>query len=384
MLTPPTAYLNGYPKACTADAEAADNYIHHTQIGDPALDPVLEEIADLPIGDFHRFLKAGIESNDEMLRRAPEVLRNFFRDYSEPDWLDHEAFRPGVRAFHVNADLMLAAFVAGVLVEGFSTTISKSFAMTGRVASTSRRLRQNNRQLMEIFYPDGLLPEGDGWRLSYRVRFVHGRIRQLLAASDQWDNEVYGVPLHAANLGFAISVFSQRLLDYAALLGARFTPDEQASILAVWRYSGYLMGIPESILYNTGTEAKRIHRIALLCEPPPNEDSALMANALIKSIPSVAKITDPVEQRKTVMLAYRVSRALIGGQLADGFQYPKTRVAGVLFGFRTKERLKRWMKSSKLVRAGNFVQMLDISIFDSDGIGYRMPDHFHHEDSSPW
>ena len=384
MLTPPTAYLGGYPKARQTDAVVADNYIRHTHSGDPALDPVLEELAGLPPGDLHRYIKAGVEQDNEKLRRAPEALRNFFRDFAEPEWLDYEAFLPGIRAFHANADLMLAAFVAGVLVEGFSTLIAKSFAMTGRVASTSRRLRQNNRHLMEIFYPAGLLQDGDGWRLSYRVRFVHGRIRQLLAASGKWDNEAYGTPLSAANMGFAISVFSQRLLDYAVLLGARFTDDEQESILAVWRYSGYLMGIPESILYTTGAEAKQIHRIALLCEPPPDEDSALMANALINSIPGVANIEDPVEQRKTIALAYRLSRALIGGQLADSFQYPKTRVVGTLFGFRTKERLKRRVKSSKLIRAGNFVQLLDISIFDSEGIGYRMPDNFQHEDSSPW
>ena len=38
------------------------------------------------------------------------------------------------------ADQMLMAFVAGVLVEGFSTLIAKSFNMTGRVAHTKRRL----------------------------------------------------------------------------------------------------------------------------------------------------------------------------------------------------------------------------------------------------
>ncbi len=51
---------------------------------------------------------------------------------------------------------MLVAFVTGVLVEGFSTLIAKSFNTTGRVAATPRRLMQNNRQLMEIFLPGSL------------------------------------------------------------------------------------------------------------------------------------------------------------------------------------------------------------------------------------
>ena len=53
---------------------------------------------------------------------------------------------------------MLTAFVTGVLVEGFSTLIAKSFNITGRVASTKRRLQQNNRHMLEIFFP-GNLPE---------------------------------------------------------------------------------------------------------------------------------------------------------------------------------------------------------------------------------
>ena len=71
----------------------------------------------------------------------PAGLRDFFNSLKEPPWLYSEGFRPGIRAFHANVDLMLTAFVTGVLVEGFSTLIAKSFKMTGRVASTKRRLQ---------------------------------------------------------------------------------------------------------------------------------------------------------------------------------------------------------------------------------------------------
>ena len=50
---------------------------------------------------------------------------------------------------------MLTAFVTGVLVQGFSTLIAKSFSITGRVAMTKRRLQQNNRHMMDIFFPAG-------------------------------------------------------------------------------------------------------------------------------------------------------------------------------------------------------------------------------------
>ena len=174
----PTAYVEGYEKARLYDQALADNYLKHVTIGDPELDPLMEELsAELSPGDLHRFIGAGIEQNEEALRLAPRALRDFFKNFREPPWLYYEGFRPGVRAFHENVDRMLAAFVTGVLVEGFSTLIAKSFSITGRVASTRRRLQQNNRHMLEIFFPAGLQRSSEGWKLSTRIRFVHPRIR---------------------------------------------------------------------------------------------------------------------------------------------------------------------------------------------------------------
>lgn len=383
MMQPPSAYADGHAKALHEDPAAADNYIRHTTIGDPVLDPVMEEIASLPSADLQRFIAAGVEGHEAQLCNAPQPLRDFFLGLEEPPWLDYEAFQPGIRVFYANVDIILVAFVTGVLVEGFSTLIAKSFSVTGRAAATSRRLRQNNRQLMEIFFPDGLRRNGDGWKLSMRVRLIHARVRYLLAHSGDWDHEAWGTPISAANLGLAISVFSERLLKFASLLGAHFTREEQDSILAVWRYVGYIMGIPETILYSSGAEARKIYRIGFMCEPPPSTESAAMANALINSIPNVAKITDPSEQRKVLRLAYQLSRALLGNRLADQFQYPKKRVPGTLLGFRMRQRIQRWMQGSQLVSA-NFSQLLDISVYDEEGVSYRMPSQVKHNPSNPW
>ena len=386
-MTVPSAYTEGYKKARLSDQARADNHIRHTTIGDPALDRVMEELSSLPPADLHRFIEAGIEQEKDGLRGAPQALRDFFDHFEEPPWLDYDAFRPGILVFNENVSLVLVAFVTGVLVEGFSTLIAKSFNITKRVAATKRRLQQNNRQLMEIFYPGGLRRDGDGWKLSTRVRFVHARIRGLLAKSDDWQHDAWGTPLSAAHLGFAISVFSKRLLDYSALVGARFSEEEKESVLAVWRYTGYLMGIPETILYTNGAEADEIYRVGYMCEPPPDADSVTMANALIQSIPEVAGITDPVEKEKVITLAYRLSRALLGKTLADQFQYPKISTTGTLFLFRNKQRMqhlfKRWFKKGG-VRAENFSQLLQIAVYDEGGLSYKMPDHVYASKSSPW
>ena len=384
MIQVPTAYAEPYAKARSHDEALADIYIKHTTLGDPELDPVMEELAALPPGDLHRFIRAGVEEQDEVLRKAPQPLREFFNNLEEPEWLDYEAFRPGIRAFHANVDLMLVAFVTGVLVEGFSTMIAKSFNITGRVASTKRRLQQNNRHMMDIFFPGGLYRNGDGWKMSMRIRIIHSRIRALLNKSEEWNHEAWGAPVSAAHLGLAISVFSKRLLEYSLKVGANFTEEEKDSVLDVWRYTGFVMGIPETILYTDAEAATRIYKVGYLCEPPPDPDSVAVANMLIQAIPTVADITDPKEQAELTTLAYRLSRALIGRERAEQFEFPKTPVLGTLFLYRMKQRYLRLVKNSQLVRSENFTQLLQISVYDEDGLSYRMPNHVHTSESIEW
>ena len=381
----PSDYVESYRQARRIDPAVADNYIKHTLIGDPELDPVMQELSSMPTNDLHRFIEAAIEQHDEVVRKAPQVLSDFFKNLEQPPpWLNRRAFEPGIRAFHANVDFMLVAFVTGVVVEGFSTRIAKSFRITGRVAATKRRLQQNNRHMLEIFFPGGMHRDGDGWKLSVRIRFVHSRIRALLANSDDWDHEAWGVPVSTAHLGYAISVFSKRLLDYSKLVGASFNKEERESVMSVWRYAGHLIGIPDTILYRNTAEAEKIYKVGYLCEPPADADSITVANTLIQAIPSVAGIADPVEREELLALAYRLSRALIGHRLADGFQFPKHPTLGTLFAFRTKERLKRLLKGTPLTRAGNFTQLLLISMYDEGELSYRLPDHVHTSKSMEW
>ena len=239
--------------------------ISHTLIGDPLGEAMAKDLRAFSPAEARRLIEAAMnEEGEEALRNAPASLREFFRDAeTAPEWLDYAAFAPSVRMFHRNSPLILAAFVAGVLIEGFTTNIAKSFHITGRVRDQGvRRLGQNNRHMTEIFLPNGMYRYGDGWKLSVRIRIVHARVRRLLSNSeDDWDTEAWGLPISAAHLGYAVSAFSARLLKHMKTLGAKYDDEEYASFMAVWRYSGYLMGIPETILFHEADDALELYDI---------------------------------------------------------------------------------------------------------------------------
>ena len=193
----PTEYRPNVEKAMAYNPELAATYLRHTLIGDPLMDEMAEELAPVSQADLTRFIHAGMEQDVEAMRAAPKVLRDFFIDYPGPDppWLDYEEFVPGIRAFHRDSGLILAGFAAGVLVDGFGTLIAKSFVLTGRVFDSGvRRLRQNNRHFLEVFFPGGLERAGDGWKLSVRIRFIHARLRRLLYDSGEWDTRLGAFP----------------------------------------------------------------------------------------------------------------------------------------------------------------------------------------------
>ena len=388
----PADYKAGHEKARQSAPAIADNYVAHTLIGDPLAEAMEEDLAELGREESTRLIEAAMnQEGEEALRDAPASLRKFFSEAeTPPEWLDYAAFAPGVRMFHRNSQVILAAFVAGVLIEGFTTNIAKSFFITGRVRDQGvRRLGQNNRHMMEIFLPGGLYRDGDGWKLSVRIRIVHARLRHLLNNSEDWDTEAWGVPISAAHLGYAISAFSARLLKHMKTLGAEYNAEEYASFMAVWRYSGHLMGIPETILFRDADEALRLYEVGLMCEPAYQTESVVMAHSLVNSAPLIAGRTEPADRRSLAQYVYSISRALIGRAVADALMYPPHATFGVVGWFKMQQRygyildklLPGRRQNSNFTR---FTSLLDTSLFDEEGIRYTLPDHVYAEESTKW
>ncbi len=393
MMKIPTDYDNpGYGRACALDPEMADNYIAHTMIGDPLADAAVEVLSTLKRSESNRLISAYMSFPDGTdLPDAPLEVRALIDDVmSPPDWLDIPALNAGIHMFHRNRKMVVAGMLAGVLVEGFSTNISESFFITGRLRDQGvRRLQQNNRHMVEIFFPSGMEPYGDGWRLSFRIRLVHAQVRNLLNNSEDWDDEALGIPLSAAHVGYAITAFSARLLKHMRSLGAVFSEEEAASFMATWRYSGLLMGIPESILFQGEADALKLFEIGTMCEPEPSASSVVLANSLINSAALVIGIDGSSEGKKLSLYVYKVSRALIGDLLANQLNYPKQPTFGVLPWFRFQARYDRFTsrflpKIARKSNASNFTTLMSGSWYHDEGITYDLPDHVYAEESSKW
>ena len=389
----PSSYVAGYEKVRSSNPDLADRYIKHTMIGDPVADTLMQELADLAPEQVHRHIKACIEGDEGGTRQAPEALREFFRDIETlPDWYHSEDVLPGCSLFHKYSDLFLTTFVVSVIIRGFTTLISLSFFATGRLLDYGvRRLKQNLAHLLEIMIPGGLDPQGDGWKLSVRIRLVHAQVRKLLAESDQWDTPAHGLPLNSAHIGYAAASFSAMMLQDAMKLGVEANAKECASFMHIWRCSAWLMGVPDAMLFRNEEDAREIIRVSLACEPPLEMESIAMSHALINSTPFVIGIEDRSKREKLAKLGFRLARAILGNETADELRFPKYSTFGLLSYMKAMRSLRELSQHIPLlqtenVRLKNFAALLDVTVLDdsTSGISYRLPDHHVADVSSKW
>ena len=218
-----------------------------------------------------------------------------------------------------------------------------------------------------------------------RVRFRARSGPAAVVVSDDWDHDAWGTPISAAHLGYALACFSARSLIHSKALGARYSPEEHDSFLAVWRYTGHLMGIPDSIIFTDEDDALDIYRIGGMCEPAPTVDSIVMANALIKSAPLVAGIEDRDEREKLVRkIIYPISRALVGHELADQLNFPKRGGKSTLIMYRLAQSARTLKSRSNGKGMDAFSTLLATSAYEDSGLSYRLPTHAYAEQSNEW
>ena len=169
-------------------------------------------------------------------------------------------------------------------------------------------------------------------------------------------------------------------------LSLAISPEERESIVKIWRYGGHILGVPEAILFTSEAEARRIYKIGHLCEPPPDDDAIGVANAVFKAIPAMAGVKTEAERKSLQMYAYRLSRVLIGNELADRYGYPNTiRIRYlVLLYLRAKTRLINLLTKNRLLQEQSFTKIFEATQYDKEGISYRMPDHVRATQQSPW
>ena len=249
----------------------------HALLGDDPAYRVMLEMRDkataTSMKQFTTALERGIEAVDE----PTQALVDLFADLDRiPEWVDFDQLYRGAVAFWRAGPIVPPILAWSSIATGFSMYSStRPVLFSGRLQDDERvgdRLIESFRYIAAAYRPGGMGRFEDGFRRTAKVRMIHAAVRYALSRSDAWDWENWGIPINNLDSMHTQSgQFGWGFIDAVQKSGVRFADREIEDIIALSRYVGWVIGVPEEILHTTPEDAYRKQRLHKLIEQPADD-----------------------------------------------------------------------------------------------------------------
>jgi hypothetical protein len=278
------------------------------------LQNISENDSPRPKIDLFSVLRAG--------SKVDPVLAQFWSEINTvPDWVDWSQLERGQRVFH----RYILASITGFILQGF---IGENSAASGVVEVLTRtggfdpknlthRLEETFRWLLEVTSDlQSIQPGGKGHADTIRVRLLHAQVRRrILALAERkpgyYDSAKYGLPINTLDSVHSISTFCcSPMWSQLPKMGIYPTEDEIKDYVALFRYLGHVLGVPQ-VLFGTTSRARKIMHLMMEHESQPSAMSQTVARNFIQIITS----TKPYKLSDGFVAAG--SRSMNGEELCD-------------------------------------------------------------------
>lgn len=264
--------------------------------------------------DFYGLLKDHHEQDP--------VLEQFWTEVHDvPPWVDWAQIQRGQRFFYRYA----LANIMGFALQGFmgdnaaAPGTAEVLVRTGGFSTKLlfRRLLENFQLLLQVTHSlEMLQPGGEGHLTAIRVRLLHSAVRERIlkiskTRPNYFDTQAYGVPANLLDSVHAIATFScNHFWLQLPKMGIRVTQQECADYIAVWRYVGYILGVPGEY-FNSVERSKAIMESMLYHEFRVTDTSKSLGHNFIQCLVDLP----PVNISKEFIEAG--SRVINGDRICD-------------------------------------------------------------------
>lgn len=248
--------------------------------------------ADQVVQSLH--MRSGFTAGQQMLETyiadphaLPEPERRIIADFISgfeivPDWLDPKLLNVGL-AFTQRSGLSgLVVLRDYCLMGGYeSAAINKPLIYTGALRKGAvKRLADTVKFWVDVTGDHALQYGNVGFLGTMQTRMIHSFARLNILKSTDWNTAKWGTPLNtwdmlATNLGFSL-VYLTGLRQ----MGVTASDEEVQGVFHLWKYIGYLLGIPLILLPDTETQAIEALYYWTMTQAAGDEDSRAMAHAL--------------------------------------------------------------------------------------------------------
>jgi hypothetical protein len=300
---------------------SAEELEPYRKVGDPEVDALLEHIIVECGADGRGGGRGGAfddvvdMAHGEYIRNTRSPPCEFYRHHRDcvPHWVDYDSIQRGMDVFLAYLPAAGCALFYRSLVGGFSipkiarVLVATRYLVPGGGGSSGggddgsnsagiandvrveRDRRRSEERLIDTggflaccFAPppppcadgDGredpmvassasLRPGGRGWEAALRVRVLHAKVRRSLLlrganAPSSWDVDANGVPINQEDMAATLLAFSVNVLIGIEIAAGRpLNGRDQRDYLALWRYLGWLLGVPDGLGGRRGGMGRR-------------------------------------------------------------------------------------------------------------------------------
>jgi ER-bound oxygenase mpaB/B'/Rubber oxygenase, catalytic domain len=318
--------LTGLAAARARFGEQADRIAPFFSQGDPLADAAVVALREHPHG--RTLLKRAIERGIDSIPPAdepPEALVQLFRQLEHvPFWVDRERCTRGGKVFLRCGPFGGIALGFGALARAYcSSGGNKPLKRTrALIDDATRRIANTGQYIFAVSERDSLLRGAPGYRASIHVRLLHSRIRVDLSSSPDWQSDLWGVPINQADMALTVLLFSHGFAGFVRKLGVHVSDEEEADLVHLWRYAGYLQGVHSDLLCATVAEAQRLADLVDLMDSGPDDDSRELLVALLQRDPHELRTRSPRVLYAVRRVFEAACRDMIGEAFADHVGLP--------------------------------------------------------------
>lgn len=233
-----------------------------------------------------------------------------------PDWANRKLIKQGAAFFALHATAIMN--LLGLL----SLPYCYAAADGAKVLDLSERIRNKPEHrlgetadfIWDVMAPDAFEPEGKGLISILKVRLLHAAIRFYTNKSGKW-NDDWGLPVNQEDMAGTNLSFSLIVVRGLRKFGLTIDYAAQQAFMHLWNVIGFLLGVDESLLPETGKEALLLEEAIRLRNFKTSEHGQLLTRSLIQYFSTV---DSGFPQKETMQLM----RYLVGDDVADLLALP--------------------------------------------------------------
>lgn len=288
--------------------------------GDPTSDQLIAELFadEKQKADFRNLLDPLVFNHQlGQVKDFYAVKEAFVQATNLPVWADQKLMDKGAAFFAVHASAIMN--LLGLL----SLPYCYAAADGAHVLDLSQRIKNKPEHRLnetadfvwEVMAPNAFKTDGKGFTSILKVRLLHAAIRFYTDKSSKWNAADWGLPVNQEDMAGTNLSFSFLAIRGLRKFGIAVDYADQQAFMHLWNVIGFLLGVDERLLPETGKEAVLLEQAVT----KRNFKSSAHGISLTQSLVNYFSEVDVSFPKKETM---RLMRYLLGDEVADLLALP--------------------------------------------------------------